>query len=441
MNSQLLDDCRNSHKEKDWAEVIKIAETALNDSNLDSLTLVNIGIIVRDSHEFELSDRIFSNLLSKEPDFRFAYYEIAVSYMLQGRHQDCANILTDFLEQWPGDIRVIALQSKALYLVGAESEADTNIARVPTYENCIEDFALVKAFGDFLRKRPLGRTRTLMRSVLKQSPMLTVDEVKYKILSAKKDRRPFSIVRLGDGEGSFLPIDTLDELNNQILYADNRRQFLDYWFGKNVDQIQKKFFKTVSGLSSGISEADIVGLPLPSWVEHEYSIGSSRGISALTNVYRFMKKLQKEGNNIAFCSQSIHIDLGQSGLFNELFEGEKSIGLISCFSELPTYICKKFHIADVEFYKLPGEQYFKDIIGSGAAEGNHFPDIFDNVMAKLGEIKPGKIFLVAGGILGKFYVQQIKQSGSIALDIGSLADAWVNKPTRPGYEKLAGLAL
>ena len=441
MTTQLLDDCKIAQKEKNLTEVLRIAELSLSDWSLDSFTLVNIGIIVRDLQYFQIADQIFSKLITTKPDFCFAYYELAVSCMLQGKHQDCINILTGFLTQWPNDLRVIALQSKALYLVGAKPEADASIAQVPVYGDCIEDFALVKSFGDFLAKMPLGRTRTLMRLVLEQSPMLAASEVRSKIISAKRDRQPFSLVRLGDGEGSFLSINTLDELDYQVLYNENRKQFLEYWFGKEADRMQKRFFETVARLPSVVNDADIVGLPLPSWVEHEYSIGSSRGISALTNIYRFIKGLQERKISPILCAQSIHIELGQSNLFNELFEGEQSIGLISCFSELPSYICKKFHIKNIEFYKLPGEQYFKDIIGPGATDGNHFPNVFDDVMANLENPKHGKIFLVAGGILGKFYVQQIKRSGGIALDIGSLADAWVNKATRPGYEKLAGLAL
>ena len=37
---------------------------------------------------------------------------------------------------------------------------------------------------------------------------------------------------------------------------------------------------------------------------------------------------------------------------------------------------------------------------------------------------PGAVFLVGAGALGKIYCQWIKERGGIALDIGSMCDAW-----------------
>jgi hypothetical protein len=44
------------------------------------------------------------------------------------------------------------------------------------------------------------------------------------------------------------------------------------------------------------------------------------------------------------------------------------------------------------------------------------------------------LFLVAGGLLGKFYTATIRRHGGIALDVGSLVDAWTGRHTRPGYD-------
>jgi hypothetical protein len=44
--------------------------------------------------------------------------------------------------------------------------------------------------------------------------------------------------------------------------------------------------------------------------------------------------------------------------------------------------------------------------------------------------RPGAVFLVAGGLLGKIYCDRIRALGDIALDIGALADAWMGHNTR-----------
>ena len=48
---------------------------------------------------------------------------------------------------------------------------------------------------------------------------------------------------------------------------------------------------------------------------------------------------------------------------------------------------------------------------------------------------PGEVHLVGAGFLGKFFCDQIRTKGGIAIDIGSQADRWANHATR-GYFKL-----
>jgi len=43
---------------------------------------------------------------------------------------------------------------------------------------------------------------------------------------------------------------------------------------------------------------------------------------------------------------------------------------------------------------------------------------------------PGQLFLVAAGPLGKIYCQWVKERGGVALDFGSMADAWIGIDSR-----------
>jgi len=51
-------------------------------------------------------------------------------------------------------------------------------------------------------------------------------------------------------------------------------------------------------------------------------------------------------------------------------------------------------------------------------------------MTELVVPRPGAVFLVAGGLLGKLYCARVRQLGGIALDIGAIADAWMGYNTR-----------
>ena len=51
---------------------------------------------------------------------------------------------------------------------------------------------------------------------------------------------------------------------------------------------------------------------------------------------------------------------------------------------------------------------------------------------------PGMLYLVGGGLYGKLYCQLIQSQGGIALDLGSLFDAWLGLPSRPTVYKAMG---
>jgi hypothetical protein len=56
--------------------------------------------------------------------------------------------------------------------------------------------------------------------------------------------------------------------------------------------------------------------------------------------------------------------------------------------------------------------------------GEHYPARFCELRETLTVPFPGAVFLVGAGALGKIYCHWIQQRGGIALDIGSICDAW-----------------
>jgi hypothetical protein len=48
----------------------------------------------------------------------------------------------------------------------------------------------------------------------------------------------------------------------------------------------------------------------------------------------------------------------------------------------------------------------------------------------LRSVRAGELYLVAAGIVGKIYCDMIKSLGGVAIDIGSVADLWMDVPSR-----------
>jgi hypothetical protein len=97
---------------------------------------------------------------------------------------------------------------------------------------------------------------------------------------------------------------------------------------------------------------------------------------------------------------------------------------------------KVFSLSSIEYHFISGELGHKNYLPDEAINGKHYPDQFNTINCSISRPLNGKLFLVAAGILGKFYCHTIKRNGGIALDIGSIADGWMNCDTRPGLGKL-----
>lgn len=62
----------------------------------------------------------------------------------------------------------------------------------------------------------------------------------------------------------------------------------------------------------------------------------------------------------------------------------------------------------------------------------HFPDRYRELRRELKVPRRGAVFLIAAGLPGKVYCDWLKMRGAIAIDIGSIVDAWMGFDTRPG---------
>jgi hypothetical protein len=289
---------------------------------------------------------------------------------------------------------------------------------------------IARELSAFLQEYPLRTILNLTASVKKQRPFLEADGVVRAINRALDDKRGFALIRLGDGEGAFMRVSDEDESEFNAVYRANRANFAQTWYGGKPPSTDPELLSTLFEINKAATWADVVGLPYDVWIEHEYRILSHRGIFGLVNVFRGMHGLPEEG----FAHQNINTTLASTGALASLLTGRAAVGLVSCHHDLPDALRRRFGIGEVEFHKLPAERGRIHIFGD-KTNGDHFPTAFRQTLAALEKPHHGKLFLVAGGILGKFYCRKIKEFGGVAIDIGSIADAWIGALSRPGYSR------
>lgn len=360
-------------------------------------------------------------------------FERAVSLMHAGEHRASLDIADALLSENPRDARANLLSARMLHIAGRHAEARRRLDGIaveghPERERLENDIRVMREFGLFQEAFPRDAAIGMARARERAPAHLRAGAVADAIAAALRERRGFSLIRIGDGEGAFVSLGAEDEARFAALYAHNRRDRAQIWFGGAVDPNADPWISQARTITDAIAEADIVGLPYPSWLEHEYRIASITGISALTNALRASR-----ATNGHTCTQLIHVELHNAGLIQDLLRGQRTIGLISCHQELTRLLPEAFGIADIEFHHVPGEKGHDHLLPDSATRGEHWPTRFRQIMADLSSRSlHGRLFVVAAGILGKFYCNQIRRAGGVAVDLGSIADGWVGIVSRPG---------
>ncbi len=249
---------------------------------------------------------------------------------------------------------------------------------------------------------------------LKYDVNMRVIEVASLIKESLKSKTPLSIIRLGDGEAAVVGYPEFTPTNE---FERNLRVF----FGKNTlnKQQQLAFMQQVK---TAISQADIIGV-------------HSGDVVTRSNVIRyFMDVYNLVSPNTKIAGSSLHRNLQELNLYKSFLNNLDEIGIITC-RDVAENIKKTFHIKNVIVYNVPEEVKFAKDKNSVS---RHYPERFEELRNTLIVSKAGTLFLVGAGPLGKVYCQWIKEKRGIALDIGSVFDAWAGLNTRRYMEDSEG---
>ncbi|HYH19205.1 MAG TPA: glycosyltransferase [Azospirillum sp.] len=262
----------------------------------------------------------------------------------------------------------------------------------------------------------------------------SAEAVADRVIAAHRAGRPLSLIRLGDGEGNFLPYPAGQE---EHAGPDRDATQCIWWGAPRLDGAAADAM--TAALGRAVRNADIVGvpdlsrlcygLPLPtppflfhSW--HDY-----RGLLVI------LDHLARRGDGALFSpaqtitSCHIHADLAAWGEYERLFAAVGRVSLVTCHPALPAVLARRFGVDVGQVYRIPHEAKYAAQFGYADA-GEHYPDAFRDLERTLAVRAPGEVFLVAAGFLGKMYCDWIKARGGVALDVGSVVDHWCGFATR-----------
>jgi len=239
-----------------------------------------------------------------------------------------------------------------------------------------------------------------------------VRDVTERVAFAMREGTAFSLVRLGYSEGPMLCWPGY-QVQDEIETASN------IWFGRS-DFPKPDLDMMADGLRRAVRSADVLGLPTRFRLSrHPVCRMVFDGIDRY-NLYVPSQSL---------ADAAIHWFLQWSGALAYLLRHRDCIGVIGC-RDIGPQIAEAFCLGSVRTYLVRGESSYL-----GPISKPHWPDGFNEVMGQLESIRPGSVFLVGAGLLGKIYCDEIKSKGGIAIDIGSILDSWANVPSRVILDK------
>ena len=269
----------------------------------------------------------------------------------------------------------------------------------------------------------------------------SVHEVARLISAKQKDGDPFSLIRLGDGEGLLLSISGQStEADFKYLTGHLGKKGVDFDYLLNLKDrlIQSIKGADIIGVRDDIVNVEFApddfSLPPDNFLESFRTNFRLRDVEKNLDYHgsRRIAFLHKSLSNLnlsdasQFCSAWFHYDYHNSGDVFKILRQQERIGLVSCRSHLPGLLEELFDIS-VRFHEIPG--MFRDI--SSEKPVHDYVDQLENVLSQQLVEFPGMLYLVGGGLYGKLYCQLIKSQGGMTLDLGSLFDAWLGVPSRP----------
>jgi hypothetical protein len=251
-------------------------------------------------------------------------------------------------------------------------------------------------------------------------------EILRRIQECASQGRAASFVRLGDGEGNLMALG-LDDY--PALAAYGAREIAVMHFGA-PEVLVTAGDELRSDFHTALRNADLIGFPgrwtlrfLLAMREQRLDLRAIYGIGA---VYAYLQQFSGDLDLGSKAGSSSAFHQALLPHYRTLVEG-RDIGLVSCHHELPDGLRQRMGARSVAFYPVPRQAKIAD---GEMADTGHYPRRYFALLEDLGRARPGIVYFVAAGMLGKVYCEAIRAAGSIAVDIGATADIWAGVRSR-----------
>lgn len=392
-------------------------------SFLEEKSLLHCTLMLKELGHVELSKVVFSELLLRFPQSAAVLYEAAIIELKLEYLDKALSLFERALMLAPRFLNAMRYKVVVLMLLDRDWEAVPFIRQSIASMGYSDELGELAAFAEssshwldiYQGQKSSGRSGISVATLAKE------------IIDSVRSGRPYSFLRLGDGEGAFL-IPKNGSYSLRILGENARRYFAWRWYGSDDARILERLTALASEFPGVISRGSTVGCPQESWCKHEVESANLRSISCCLSAAQAALSYSKQST-----TASANIDLTFAGHLSRIVNSAPSITIISCHSEIFRIFKDVFRAEkDIDFIEIPPAA--SDLSVTALKIYKPHLEQFEFINQRISSYVMPRLFLVGAGFLGKFYVDYAALRGNVAVDVGSVFDAILGFNTRPNFE-------
>jgi len=280
------------------------------------------------------------------------------------------------------------------------------------------------------RKHLIGAAQFCSRSMGLHGDYLTptrVESIEQRIHEAIVDKKPFSAVRLGDGEGRVLGypefFSDLEVLTQVLYYHFGPESMHRFKESAPSSWVRDAMLDLRRLLVKAIGDADLIGLPISEYYDGFETSLSSGMLGFACAMNHGLALVRHLGNDSIFGANIFQLLAARGRMFKSAAKLARKVHIVGPW-DIRAQLSTALEKDEINWIQVPGHYTWRGEKGLG-----QYPDLYKYIEHRLRFMDrvDGEVFFVGAGILGKYYCSLIKERGGVALDIGSVIDSWAKK--------------